>query len=192
MRRGSVTLSLLCAFCLSAFAQQTQNSIPFFRFGAFEGRPGVAIGPTFYTEVNPASWMGAYALVGDSKISGYKTQGVDAHAKDLSAGMGFVVRAPQIKRMRFGGFFQTQYADTDVGASFPNGSGGIATYRQSSHACLMSAGMHFEVRTVHGVSLVIRPGRDFIGGLAASQGGGFYFAAGLVVNPFSFISKKKF
>jgi hypothetical protein len=169
-----------------------QNNIPFVRVGGFEGRSGIALGPTAYGEINPAPWMGVYALVGQSEISGYQTQGVNAHAKDLSAGMGGVVRSPERKRMRFGSFFQTQYFNSIVGASYLNGQGGVATYRQSNHDYLMTGGLDFELRLSRHTSLFVRPGENFRGGLAASQGHGFYFAGGLAVDPLSVVKEFKF
>jgi hypothetical protein len=122
-------------------------------------------------------------------VSGYKTQGVDADAKDFSAGMGMVVRLPEIKRMRAGGFFQTQYANSNIAASYPDGQGGMVAYGQSDHDCLMTGGLDFEVRISRHTSMILRPGRNFRGGLAASQGGGFYFASGIVVDPFRLFTK---
>lgn len=179
MRRVSATLLFLCTLCFCASAQQTHNNVPVFAIDILEGRSGIALGPAFDAELNPVTWMGVFALIGRSGIGQYQTQGADAHAKDLLAGMGFVARLPPVKRMRFGLFFQSQYANTKIGATYPDGQGGIETYRQSSHYCLTTAGLNFETRITHGISFVARPGKNFMGGFAASQGGGLYFTTGL-------------
>jgi hypothetical protein len=184
--RMGLFVALLFLYGTSVLALTQDAKVPFVGAGIFEGRSGTALGPSFYTEVSPDRWFGIYGLFAQSHISNYQTQGVNASLKDFSPEIGIAPHLWEMKRMRVGGFFQGGYTNCRITASYPDGYGGVVLYRQSDHEWLFTGGADFRVRVASMASVAVRAGKNFTGGLAASQGGGIYLNIGLVVNPVGF------
>jgi hypothetical protein len=174
---------------------RVQKRVPPLRCGPLFGRGGVAFGETFYCEANATQWFAIGALAGRSGVNGYEQQGATADANDFSTGLVFVGRFPkEIRRFRFGGFLQAMYTGSYIRATYrdtyPDGNGGLVSvqgvYRRNDDDPIVTTGLNLEYRIPHGPSVLVRIGKNFGDSLAATTAGGFYFAAGPLVDPVEF------
>ncbi len=193
MKRFLIAIVLgACGMSAAARAQEPSPQVSFLRCAPLFGRGGVAFGETAYCEVNVAPWFGVGALVGRSGATGYEDQGADTNVHDFSAGLVLVARDPkEIKRFRFGAFIQSVYTSSRIKAKYqesyidPSGNTVQAQgiYRENDSDPVVTAGANVEYRIPHGPPILFRIGKNFGSGLSVKTAGGFYFAAGPMIDP---------
>jgi hypothetical protein len=176
----------------SAQAKTSIDQVSLLRCAPLFGRGGIAFGETGYCEANPASWFGVGIVVGRSGIAGYEDQGASANVHDFTSGLVLVGRVPkEIKHFRFGVFLQSAYSGSHIRATYSSTytdptTGSPVTvqevYRQSDRDPVLTAGLNLEYR-IRNLIILTRVGKNFGDSISSNTAGGFYLAAGPMMDP---------
>jgi len=145
------------------------------------GRNSAAFGPGVIVQGN-LGLLGLYGFAGRSSVSGYESgDGIRAHFSDRTLGFGIECRVLRAGRFRFGAFAQAAYYGSLVKASYQDGYGGSGEYEESDRNPLVTVGPEIDFRAARGVSVFLRPGKDFGKNFAATTAGGFSLNCGVRV-----------
>jgi hypothetical protein len=159
--------------------------------GVTLGRNSAAFGPGVIVQGNLA-FFGLYGFAGRSSVSGYEIgDGIRAHFTDRTLGFGIECRVFRAGRFMFGAFAQAAYYGSFVKASYQDGYGGSGEYEESNRDPLVTVGPEIDYRATRGVSVFLRPGKDFGKNFAATTAGGFSINGGVRVGGMTILKSVK-
>lgn len=161
------------------------DSVPRIRVGTMIGRDGAAFGPGLIVEYNPIRALGLYGFAGRSSVNNYDAgDGIKANFSDRTLGFGLEYRAIKVGRFTFGAFAEASYYSSNVHASYFDPEYGATVQYVSTDRDhpLVTTGPSIDWNVGHGISIVIRPGKDFGNNIAGSTANGVSVKAGVLID----------